>query len=690
MNILTRFSGKPLFAVLLLLAVLSGLAGCGQKQVISPTVTPGQVSADARRSLSLDADRAWQARDFERSEILYRRLLDIENLSEADTAIAWERFSLSALSNGHNHLALDALPRWAAAAPSARHSATWQDAYITAIRGLGDSIVARDRLSALYSAPDTPWALRGRSGMLLSGFLWREGRLEEALTILSAVYGQAEPSSNEPPSTIDSRAYRAGLEAGLLLQAEGLDRDTLDTLLDMTPEGGENSYPYSILAYEYARRLARTEEGWPQAWQIITRLLAENAFTAPAEVSEYLNALEAEMGQPVQAVALALPLSGPYASIGWKVLRGAGAAQWVLAQQGMSLDVRVINTAAEGWEQQLEALPPSIRVVGGPLRRDVFEKIHAAGHTTHRAWFTFLASLDSAEEGREAWRFFPSARDQVRSVISAAIEDFGVTEFGVLSPDESYGHRMASLFNEEVWTSGASVSGSALYQPSDVQGWGRVVAQMLNVPARKSEDDELPPETPFQAVFLPDGWKQARMLVPQFFFYQEDRLIFLGTSLWSQGVGGLTPIEMQNFRFAIFPTPWWEGSDAPAASDLRNALASEGLADADFWTALGYDFVRCGSLLGSLPSSWTAEDVNRRLVDLHAMQWSMAPIHWNTAGKASQSLFLFRPDRDGMTPVDRERLAERNARIREMHERRVESLKEKIEQERREAQASSQ
>jgi hypothetical protein len=61
------------------------------------------------------------------------------------------------------------------------------------------------------------------------------------------------------------------------------------------------------------------------------------------------------------------------------------------------------------------------------------------------------------------------------------------------------------------------------------------------------------------------------------------------------------------------------------------------------------------------------------------MEWSMAPIVWDEQGRASQDLFLFRPDDSGLRPVDSKRLYRRMVHARDAHERRVEKLKKKRE-----------
>ena len=114
-------------------------------------------------------------------------------------------------------------------------------------------------------------------------------------------------------------------------------------------------------------------------------------------------------------------------------------------------------------------------------------------------------------------------------------------------------------------------------------------------------------------------------------------------------------------------------------------MDSMGLPPADFWTALGYDFVRFATRLGDLDAAPEATDMNRRLRSAEGMDWSLAPITWNADGKARQDFFLFTPGENGLAPTDATALAERLEYVRGKHAERIKSLREKIDAARRKA-----
>lgn len=355
---------------------------------------------------------------------------------------------------------------------------------------------------------------------------------------------------------------------------------------------------------------------------------------------------------PVGDVALLLPFSGPYAAIAEQVRAGARAGVQALLERGVEIRLAEIDTNSEGWVKQLEELPPSYTVVGGPLRPNVFEEITMTDAYRKRIFFTFIQGLGGATEGRDAWRFFSSPDDQIRTLLQAARKDFGIDNVGILYPDEPFGKRIAQLFMDNAHGQGITVGAMQAYPPEDPLQWSEIVANLLYSAGQRA---------PIQAVFLPDVWSKAEMLVPYFFYHQREDLLLMGSTLWGQTLSEDLNVDVHSFRLAMFPGVWWEDSGAPAATRLRRLLAAE--EKPGLWTALGYDFVRFAGRLGSLPEGWDAALVNRRIQQAQSMEWSMAPIYWNQVGVARQEMFLFTPSENGMQPADLQRMRQRRQAV---------------------------
>lgn len=662
----TRHSRMPILAVFGLLFVFALLAGC-QKAIVAP---PMQSGAEQYMTLPEQAFTAYSNGDFKRAEALYDRTLQLPQLSQEETLEAWKYFSLSTIANEKYNLGIEALEKWRSLDPDAENTSEWLNAFSKCMLNLPRQ-KAVDMLQALSADSGRSRAVRTEATLLLASREWTDGEDPHgAMQTLSDLYEQASKST-------DAKAYKGTLENRLFAQLQSAEPEALAMLAGLLTPENELDFPYSIILLEKARRSATDNESWPLAHQALQRLRLAGHFSDKLLVERILRPLEQEYGQPAQGIALALPLTGPFGNIGWKIVRGAGVAQWDLAKSGNDLSVTIINTAAAGWEKKLAALPKGISVVGGPLRTESMDLLRKQGQLDDRSFFTFLSTLEQGEEGKVAWRFFSSPRDQVRTVLEFAKNDLGIENYGVLYPDEAFGMRMNSLFKETGSELGINTTATAAYAPKDSPSWGKTLRTFLRVPGRRAgEDDPMPPKPPFQAAFLPDGWQQMQSLIPHFFFYQETRMVFLGSALWEQGLSSSKDVETRYFNLAVFPGSWNPFTPTTAAANLTKTLDESGLGKPDLWVGLGYDFVRFASLLGSPEEAVSADDMNQRIQTAQAMDWSIAPIHWTPEGRASQKMFLFTPSSAGFEPLDPASFREKLEQIRQRHEERVKMLEE--------------
>ncbi len=393
--------------------------------------------------------------------------------------------------------------------------------------------------------------------------------------------------------------------------------------------------------------LLETQQTAQQATPPTTASTAQEAASAPSQAGQS----PAPLSPQKVSLALALPLTGPYGGIGEQILNGAQGAQQYLQDQGAEVQIHVIDTNQPDYLERIRALPNSVAVVGGPLRPDIFESIVLEDLNGRHAFFTFLQSLpNSVTEGRNAWRFFSSPTDQMRTVIKFASNNFGIRKMGILFPNEPFGQRVARLFAGEAENAGVSIASTDSYPPDDPLRWSDIVAEFL-YDGQENEQDS------FQAVFLPDAWSKVEMLVPYFYYHQKEHMLILGSTLWGQTLSSERHVDAHNFRLAVFPSPWWTGSGTVAAAQLNRYVQGE----KSFWNALGFDFVRFVASLGSLPAEADGNFINQQIRNITDFSWSMAPILWDYTGVAQQEMFLLMPTAEGVRPANanliRERLA---------------------------------
>ncbi|MDR1776291.1 MAG: hypothetical protein LBR31_00485 [Desulfovibrio sp.] len=348
-------------------------------------------------------------------------------------------------------------------------------------------------------------------------------------------------------------------------------------------------------------------------------------------------------------VVLGLPASGSYEAIAAKIRKGAEAARQEMIEQGASVRLEIINTEGAHWLAELSALPAECAVVGSPLQAVRYEEARRTGLTEQRVFFTFLPSLEAGDEGVRAWRFFPSPQDQIDAIVAFATDSLNIRAYGAFYPNDAFGVRMTALLEQSLAAKSMFLQ-KASYPPGDVTVWSDAAASLVRpVPG---PDGRTPiPQTPFEALFLPDSWKNMDLLITSLLYNGEDRLVLLGTTLWEQGLSGRILANVEKYSLAVFPGAW-NAAAAPAVLKARNG---------DFWMALGYDFTRFAVKLG-LYSRPAPRDVNAALREARTT-WSMAPIFWDDAGLAHQRLWMFQVSSLGMTPADPELFAQIRAAV---------------------------
>ena len=648
-------------AKVFMLVVVLALTGCAQKFIDLSSTSPIFYPTPSSSALG-QADAAWNAANMLEAERLYKNALQNPALSNREREMALSRLAEAAMANKHAGTALDALDAWKRLDVSVAATEGWLRLWSRAAMALPPSQGVSRALTVVNAAQEAVPYRAAAAGVLMArgqsgdGLMWAQR--------LTALYQQAD------------RKERIVMERCLVQTCGEMSANTLVSLLQYTLPDTDSVYPWSVLLLEKARR-----EGAAVPYDTVDpalegstlgRILGSGVFADTGLIASTLQGGQAPGKVPVTQVssvpmyagsyALALPLSGSYSALGNKIALGAKAAQTELNSRGIRTELYILDTDRADWVSRLNSLPPQCVTVGGPMLPAAFEQARAAQAVRQRAFFTFLSSLGEGEEGNTAWRFFTSPSDQIRTMIDFAGRA-GVRRFATLYPEDSFGRRMSTLFLQAAPAGGGITSRS--YPKGNVSEWNAVTAKFVGsymvgkVPASSAN---------FEAVFLPDSWNNAALIIPCLFFNGEDRLLIMGTSLWEQGLPGGARLDASNLALVVFPGAWNAANPTPAARNLNALLANQG--EADIWTGLGYDFVRFAAAL-HLEPGWTPGRVNSLLRGAQQISWSMAPMVWNASGKASRQLYVFNPTRDGVQLVTPQEMSRRIEQARTRYDRRI-------------------
>jgi hypothetical protein len=629
-----------LTSCILVLALALGLASCAKKIVYStPTTQPGAALPGHKAA---DPQKALQK---------YTKQLETTRPGDPSRGEAWRNTVGSAVQLGEFELAEKNLQTWQAESKNATASWDWNQANAQLLLARKGKDAYSGYLIDMISRKDLDWTTREAAGMELVDHFWAIPEYGLAFDALGLMYKSAPDEAKGP------------LEASALARAESLPLDELHKILSGALGADPNTYPWSMVVWAQSMKLlAQDKANWTTVWPSLSTIVRTGGLANKDFFAGNLRSLEQEMGVVRQSLVLLLPLSGPYSKVGWKIAKGADSAWRENRAQTAAPEIKLINTESPTFLDELRTVS-GVPIIGGPLRKDIWEKIRLAGLHRSARFMTFMPSVE--DEGIEAWRFFSSPADQTRALIRGC-EELGVTSFAILHPQDRFGTAMTEVFQEQARLLGANISTVRGYDIENPPAWGKAVAAILGASGAK---DTLNPEPPFQAVFLPDSLFRVQQLGPLFHYYEETRLIFLGPQLWSQSLAE-SKLETQYFDLTLFPGAWSSDLNSQSAQSLKRSMQESGGEETDLWAALGYDFVRFSALVGGGQSSTDA--FNQALAQAASrMSWSLAPMHWD-AGRATQDLFLFQPTESGMVLADMEKMRQtREQRQTRREERRI-------------------
>jgi len=633
-------------------------------------MTPPMTAVE-QSSMQSRADEAWRAGRYDSALSLYSMILRGQALTREAMLTALSRSAEAALRLNRAPEAMDSLSAWAQADPKARNTWAWNSLYVQALSATGREREATEHLLKLEQTRGAPYELTSQAAIELARHYAVAGQADQAIRVLRAGHAKA-------PSV----GARAQYEANTARMLGTLDPNALRVFLGAVTATNAMTYPYNLIALEDLRRQAGANPAERGRLQELAgrlsqssdladkglpgRILAMGPNNAASAIAE-APSLPAKDVLPVTpgslGVALLLPQTGQLRVLAGKVLAGAEAAKATLAQQGVQLDLRVINSDAPDFADQLNALPPEVMLVGGPMHQSYFKNLPDSGELSRRIFLAFMPETPGVEEGRQVWRFFFSPEDEVNAILDIPIEA-GISRFAVLSPEDRMGKRLAEAFSTAVTARNAQIVQSQSFPPNDPTRLQDIIKSMVRAAPQGPDAKTFVSHPNFDAIFIPDDLARAEQIIMQLRSFSADRLIILGPQLWAASISAQSKpaISPTNSRYAFCPGVWWPQSTSKALADLKARLAEAGkeAPAADFWSALGYDFVRIAAAVGPMPTTTEPSEVAARLnAASQKIDWILPPITWDASGHAAMHMFFFRPSVEGLVPVDKAGFKER-------------------------------
>lgn len=512
---------------------------------------------------------------------------------------------------------------------------------------LGDAIHAVDQLLLLDTED---WALPERQERFLS--------LAEGLTALGepqkALYFYQQAlviEGDETPREVLTRIYT-------LLSDRFNDADLSEAVF---------MYRNKPVAY-----LAMLQLGW-RALAADQKELAQEwvsaAMKAPAGFAyrEEALALQSQLTDPTQlqrAIGVLLPLSGRYATFGKRVQRGMELA---LEAFRPHIPVRLIFRDTAGDEaiaaQQVAELAISDRVmaIAGPLVGNAAQGAVIRANQERTPLLTMSQKEGLAASSLYTFRNSLTPQLQVRALLDYTMEEQGLYQFGILSPQTRQGKQLAELFREEVLRRGGEVVAEESYltDQTDFRYQVRSLQGLdPNAPDEEQQTDPNHPDfvaqeevlPPFEALFIPDYADRISLIAPQLAFYGLEEVQLLGTNGWNDAE--LPKLARQFVEGAVFTDGFFRHSTYPFIQEFVDLYFNRYQEEPTILEAQGYD--TAGILLNLLndPQVQSREDMRRALAQIQNYPGVTGATRFDFIGEADKVLFILQVQNGAIVQIN--------------------------------------
>jgi ABC-type branched-subunit amino acid transport system substrate-binding protein/TolA-binding protein len=245
-----------------------------------------------------------------------------------------------------------------------------------------------------------------------------------------------------------------------------------------------------------------------------------------------------------------LPLSGEYENFGKKALDGVRLALNNFKSMNKNYDINLIVRDTCSDPKTIASLVKDlddrgVALIIGPMVTSKIAGIEAQKRGI--PIITLTQKLGISEIGEYVFRNFLTPSLQVETLVSCAIDQFGVERFAILYPDEIYGRTFMNLFWEKVEYYGADVVIIENYPP-DQTDFSTIIKKIANIsenqkryisaPHRmyhtqgRNQRKKINIAPMFDAIFIPDESIKIALIAPQLAYWDVNNVLLIGTNLW--------------------------------------------------------------------------------------------------------------------------------------------------------------
>ncbi len=495
----------------------------------------------------------------------------------------------------------------------------------------------------------------GAANMYLGHIAYIEGKLLESATY----YIKAIDLSGKSEAGDISAA---NLEQML---PEELSIDDLIYLVD--------NYPGSSFAGEILYNLGKrhfNEQRYKRAAKVFEKYLANYSPGSHTAEVKQLYAKARDKGFNKIVIGVLAPISGSYADYGKQMVDGIKLA-FKETSKINNKEIELIIKDTQGSPVQATMAMKTLvleepSVVIGPLRSEsavsaaIVANFHGIPLITPTASERGIADL-----GDDIFQISPPAEIIATSLAKYAVNDLGITEFGIIAPGDFNGRQVARAFRQEAYQLGGEVIASAFYEPGETD-FSNQIKPLRDQLLMKTEEqlamylidsteyydeekekwlDQKDWRVYLGGLFMPGYPKELSLLVPQI-RYHIISTQYLGLDGWDS-----RDLAKEIDRYidgSIFATDYHPGTESAAWDDFYARYREIYQSEPGRVAALSYDaaeLVKTAMESGAA----TADDISAFLGTVENYQGVSCTINFKSTGHANDAVSIFQIGRESLT-----------------------------------------
>ncbi|MBN2372759.1 penicillin-binding protein activator [bacterium] len=291
------------------------------------------------------------------------------------------------------------------------------------------------------------------------------------------------------------------------------DRFTDEEIMDII-RAHPDDFPGDLALLEMGERLFKRKEFFEarRYWGLFLSNFPDHPKVPNIKKSMTLFKEGSELGCTGKFGCIA-PLSGPLAEYGEKMVKGVKMAIDEYNQRyGTSVKVVLFDSQAKQDNAQkgveLLAYQEKVSAIIGPLLTSTAMSAASVAERIGIPLFTPTASGEGLpESGRFIFRNCLTNQHQAEELANYAIEEKGLTNFGIFFPFNPYGQGMMTAFSDRVEELGGNINIIEFYDPEDTDFKDQIIRINQAMP---------------EALFLPGSYEKIVLIAPQIRFYEPE------------------------------------------------------------------------------------------------------------------------------------------------------------------------